>query len=141
MDSGQKYIQYLGDVLGIRSVLLPPAETVQPPARLIFLEDVGRSSVESLELFAKMKEAMKLKEEESLYLEMTSASLSMNFARLEQAEVLVAFSKTLAEFLTANLPHRILLLSPSPSEMLKDASLKREAWDVLKQAMKHLEQN
>jgi hypothetical protein len=81
---------------------------------------------------------MKLQPEEILFMELTTTTVSKRLAEIETCEVLVVFSTTLANYLTANFPHRTLLQSPSPYDMLKDPQLKREAWDVLKQAMKHL---
>jgi hypothetical protein len=134
----QEYIRYLTDVLGVRSAMMPPAEVVPLPARLIFLEETGFSSPESLDLLGKMREAMKMDAEEVLYLELHSTDIANQLPSFEQAQVIVVFSKNLADYLTANFPHWTVLQSPSPLEMLKNSALKREAWDVLKHAMQIL---
>ncbi|KYG63173.1 hypothetical protein AZI86_15830 [Bdellovibrio bacteriovorus] len=158
------YIQYLQDVLGLQSVMLPksdqeplgtqfygPQGPFQPTEfqhyELVFLNILTQAK-ESLflpevqDLFGKMKTAMKLKNIQVLELDCTVDDRSLlpsELAKLCEGKVVVVFSsfpKDLGEFIFKGPGHWIETYSPS--YLLEDAGAKKVVWNDLQKVMKEL---
>jgi hypothetical protein len=158
------YLNYLQDVLGLQSVMLPKSdqESVRPQFytvrgafqpgefahyELVFLNILTQSK-ESLflpevqDLFGKMKAAMKLKNLQVLELDCTVDDRSMlpsELAKLCEGKVVVVFSsfpKDLGEFIFKGPGH--WLETYSPAYLLEDPAAKKVVWNDLQKVMKEL---
>jgi hypothetical protein len=160
------YIQYLQDVLGLQSVMLPPSDQDSSVARtefytargafhpgefahyeLVFLNILTQAK-ESIfnpaaqDLFSKMKAAMKLKNLQVLELDCTVDDRSLlpsELAKLCEGKVVVVFSsfpKDLGEFIFKGPGHWIETYSPA--YLLEDPAAKKVVWNDLQKVMKEL---
>ncbi len=142
----QAYVDYCHQILGIREILVNenPALKLQS-VRLVFLSEpealIPEVSAASQDLLEKMIVAMKLSFDEVSTLSLALNEISEQVEWLESLPVVVVFSEKLYHFLSSNYPKMKLFKCPSLSAMLKNAALKREAWETLKLAMKNFEKN
>lgn len=158
------YIQYLQDVLGLQSVMLPSIDggevktrffssqgpfepTQQQHFELIFLNILTQSkesffNPEVRELFAKMKAAMKLKNLQVLELDCTvddRTHLPSELAKICESKVVVVFSsfpKDIGELIFKG-PGK-WLETYCPAYLLEDPAAKKVVWNDLQKVMKEL---
>ena len=128
---------YFKEVLGIDRILMPLQlnEHRALDIRLIFLSEMGTMNNESNDLLEKMILATKISRSCVQVLELSYQDIAQEIERLEAANVVIAFSSAMADFLKTNFPRVYCLHCPSPNEMLADPSLKKSAWTILQQAM------
>lgn len=137
----QSYLHYLEQVLGLKSVILPQQEPVleavppSPEVRVLFVSEKPLSS-EALELFQKMRQAMKLSETATKIISASQVSNSELQLLALSANRVVCFSKALFEALPVEVETKFYTYSPE--DLLKNQALKKAAWEDLKQVMKSL---
>ncbi len=140
----ETYIRYLDQVLGIRSVMWPQAQPLESVSvasensstiRVLFVaENVW--SPQALELFQKMREAMKVEESECRILFATQTSIPELQISALAAQRVVCFSERLKAQL--QIPENVKHLTHDPEELLRQPQLKKETWEVLKKVMRSL---
>ena len=139
--SMQSFVDYVQNVLGVRELLVNNIPTTK--VRLLFLGEASDATetfeAESQELLAKMVQAMKLKPEEVRSQNTNIQQISQQIEGLEDGPSVVLFSQVLFDFLSTNYPRIRCYVCPSPAEMLKNPTLKREAWETLKRVLLQLE--
>src|SRR5690349_2900679 len=134
----ENYLHYLEQVLGLKSVLLPEQKAellteipVPNPDRIQVLFLAEKSwSPKALELFQKMREAMKLDEASTRLVFADQVTESHWQVMALSAERVVCFSKPLFESL--NLDSDLKTLTYDPELLLKKPDLKKAAWEDLK---------
>jgi hypothetical protein len=135
--------KYFSEVLGVREILVNPAqlerksntEDQAQDLRLIFLDEKKRRTQEGKDLLEKMIGAMKLAANDYKVLELEISEISENLNLLESAKTVVSFSKTFSEFIQNNFPRVNLKSTIGPEELLLRPELKREVWEILKNLM------
>ena len=138
------YVQYLENVLGLRNLVWPEAEAApieeipEDTSERIHVLFVAEKpfSPKAQELFEKMREAMKIPNEQYKVVfanEVSAAELQVSALA---AEHVVCFSKTVFDQIPDDHPAKFL--THSPEILLTKAALKKEAWEDLKKVMKSL---
>ncbi len=137
------YLTYLEKTLGLKSLLWPSAlsdtpsslQTDAEPLAILFLDERPWSS-DARELFEKMREAMKVSNQNVEILFANQVSPSKIQVRSLTAQRVVCFSQNLFDQIPADLGFKFL--THSPQQLLLKPALKREAWSELQKVMKSL---
>lgn len=142
----KNYFQYLQNVLGIRSVLLPLEESredgsaagaehrklKQLQAKKLVVLDSGGWNKDEKDLLGKMISALS-KETKNLETVSFSGDLLAILPSLVEAQEILLFDENLQKTLTDHgISHSILI--PSPKNLIANPDLKRDAWDAMKKA-------
>ncbi len=127
-----QYLQYMQEVLGIRQVFLSQERQTQ----VLFI-DKSPWSPGAQELFSKMREAMRLREEDIkiLFTDRVPAADIQLLSR--QSREIVSFDVESFEMLKKDFSSQ-LTLTISPEKLLKDSTQKKAAWVDLQSVMKRL---
>ncbi len=140
----ESYLWYLENVLGLKGVIWPAQpvveeEPVAPEApklpTVLFIDSKGWSQP-AMELFQKMREAMKLLPEQITILNAAQISASELQVAVMAADRVVSFSSEI--FLKLQKEEEAKFQTHSPEELLKKPELKKQAWEDLKLVMKSL---
>jgi hypothetical protein len=119
-------IDYLRNVLGINSV---PKTQAQPSHWLVaFISEVALSPEES-ELVTKIASAMQLGPQDWI---LVHENWALQIQLIEQSNFVICFSEDLYKNLKSNFPQLKLFKVSSPKEMINQPSLKKQAWEVLR---------
>lgn len=134
---------YLENVLGLREVIWPVPEPenteipTQTAERIHVLFVAERPwSVAATELFEKMREAMKIPNQQDKVLFLSEAGAAELQTSALAAEHVVCFSKAIFDQIPSDHPARYL--THSPDVLQSRPQLKRETWEELKKVMKSL---
>lgn len=140
----ETYLHYLEQVLGLRSVIWPVSEPVSmeadaqlshPVLKVLFIAEKPWSPA-ARDLFQKMRDAMKISEEESQVLFASEAHLpALQMAALA-AQRVVFFSPRLMGQISVETEAKFL--THNPEDLIIKPALKKEAWEELKKVMKSL---
>lgn len=139
----EAYIAYLENVLGLRQVVWPETSVEiqeDPPentarVHVLFVADQPFSP-RAKELFEKMRDAMKIPNQQCKLLFVSHASSAELQVSAFAAEHVVCFSKATFEQIPAD--HAARFVTYSPEVLLSRPELKKEAWEDLKKVMKSL---
>lgn len=129
-----QYFNYLNQVLGVRSVLLP-LQPMRNFADCLFLTTEENFNNEQSELFLKMVSAMKLSETDFELLGVKESEITSHIEKIQNSKAIVAFDQHLYQYLSLQFPHAQIFLVAHPKEMLANAGLKKAAWEELKKVL------
>lgn len=139
----KNYLNYLQNVLGIKSVLLPVEDRAaavatpetQKEKKLVVLDSGSWSQEEQL-LLEKMLAALR-KEAASIETISFSGNLLEHLPALLAAQEILLFDKNVQDALgTHGISNSILIASPK--NLIANPELKRDAWDAMKKAAHRL---
>lgn len=133
----ESYVQYLQQVLGIQSYILPETHTPDT-APCLFLSDASPLTQAESELFLKMTAAMKLSQDQFRLYNLQEKDVSHLTNVIQSAQVIISFDAHLANYLQIQFPHHEIFCISHPREMLQNPNLKKDAWGKLQDAMKIL---
>jgi len=125
------YLNYLKEVLGLRSVILP-VQATQQSTKIFFIADKNQFNKEEQELFEKITIAMKLSEVDFQLLNSTESDVSAQTEYLQKSRYIICFDQALYDYLSVLCPHVQVLRIAHPGEMIKNPNLKKQAWEILK---------
>lgn len=138
-----EYLQYMQQVLGVREVLLGPEmalETLnEAPVhhRKVLFIDTKKWTPAALELFNKMRQAMKLNSDEIQILFANETALADIQLQCLQAQEIVSFDANIFSDLQKDFPQQ-LTQTIGPEVLLKDPAKKKETWAELQKVMQKL---
>ena len=140
----ENYIQYLEQVLGLKTIVWPQMEPVPEPIAeaepdpsvwVLFIAE-KKWSAKAFELFQKMRDAMKLSEDQVKILFANQSSLPELQISALSAQRVVCFSKRLNEQISSDPAFKFVTFDPE--ELLSQPQLKKATWEDLKVVMKSL---
>lgn len=143
----QTYLKYMKEVLGVNHIPMETLMETETPKAIGEAEQINslqalfidqkKWSVAAMDLFQKMREAMKLSPEQIEILFAENLSNSELQIKALTAKEIVCFNSELFENLKAHYPHN-LTQTVGPMELLKTPALKKQTWGDLQQVMKKL---
>ncbi len=138
----QTYLKYMKEVLGVERIQRPQADTAsaEPAPELIqvLFIDQKKWSAATMDLFVKMREAMKLTETQVEILFAENMSNSELQIKALTAKEIVCFHPEIFENLKTPFSGNILL-TIGPSDLIQSPALKKQTWGDLQQVMKKLQ--
>lgn len=124
-------MNYLKEVLGLRSVILPVQKT-QQNTKIFFVGSKKPFNNQEQELFEKITIAMKLSETDFQIMNSTESEISAQIEFLQKSRYIICFDQALYEYVSVLCPHVQVLRISHPGEMIQNPNLKKQAWEILK---------
>lgn len=133
------YLSYLHEVLGVKNILLPTEPSTEFPP-WVFLSNQIPFSIGESELFLKMIAAMKLQDSDYQLMNVNQVEVANYLPLIQNAKTIICFHESLFQYLKLQFAHANVFLVSHPRELLKNANLKKTAWEELKRALQSMAQ-
>lgn len=135
---------YLQEVLGIQSFIPTmvqesvSAQTTEKSHRLVIFLDEEKWTEAELDLFEKMRSAMKLSSADSRVIFLSAEQVSEREIEFLAADYIVSFSAEVTKGLAKTHDQVPSITTVSPRTLIKNPGQKKQAWEDLKLVMGHL---